>query len=615
MTETNEISINEQGERLDLEHLLRWPDGKIELEIPDGVLPAPLIAAHNAAQRGDLDLAQALVAEDTLEIVRHLEEGDSPGICLVWLILAMVHHRCIRLQQALSWYERIQSRKPHALVYNEMADVYIGLKDFTQATWCRAQAVELAPECPHLQGRYAADLILSGFLEQGINRLRALVRDHPSESGLHATLLWFMHYLSDVEQKTLSAEARCWGQRHAPELSVAAFQTQPKSDPHRRLRIGYVSADFRTHSVAYSVEALLDGRDAASAEVFGYGNVTYTDEVTERLRSKFDGYRDILKQSDLAVAEQIRRDEIDILVSVGGHTDGHRLGVFALKPAPVQVDYGGICTMGMPQIGYRLTDRILDPPQVQAHYVERLVYLPEGYVCYRPSDQAPAVGPLPARQRGFVTFGVFNNRLKINRGMIALWTTIVNQVPDSRLLLKFPGGGDKPLVERLLAEFARAGLDPQRVSVRPMLGLRAHFALYNEVDIALDPYPFNGCLTTLEGLWMGVPVVTLTGQRCTSKMGHTILTRMDLSFFVARSEREYVAKAVALAGRTENLAQIRASCRPRMQASSLCDAAGYARHLERAYRAIWEDHCHCGLRPETGPILIGNSPVVGTGKN
>ena len=608
MTEQNEISTNDQGKRFDLEHLLRWPDGKIELEIPDGVLPAPLIGAHNAAQRGDFALARTLLAEETLDVVRHMEERDSPGICLVWLILAMAHHRCIQLQQALSWYERIQTRKPHALVYNEMADVYIGLKDFTQATWCRSQAVELAPECPHLLGRYAADLILSGFLEQGINRLRALVNGHPAESGLHATLLWYQHYLWNIDQETLSAEACVWGRRHAPQRSV--LPPRSRCHPNRHLRIGYVSADFRTHSVAYSIEALLDGRDAASTEVFGYSNVTYTDEVTERLRSKFDTYRDILKQPDLAVAEQIRRDEIDILVSVGGNTDGHRLGVFALKPAPVQVDYGGICTSGMPQIAYRLTDQILDPPAMQPHYVEKLVYLPEGYVCYRPSDQAPTVGPLPAGQRGFVTFGVFNSRLKINRGMILLWTTILNQVPASRLLLKFPGGGDKPLVERLLAEFAQAGLDPQRVSVRPMLATRAHFALYNEVDIALDPYPFNGCLTTLEALWMGVPVVTLTGHRYTSHVGHTILTRVDLSFFVARSEAEYVAKAVALAGRTENLAQLRATCRPRMQASSLCDVAGYARHLDQAYRAIWEDHCHCGPRAETGPLSIGNAPVI-----
>ena len=154
------------------------------------------------------------------------------------------------------------------------------------------------------------------------------------------------------------------------------------------------------------------------------------------------------------------------------------------------------------------------------------------------------------------------------------------------------------------------GLDPDRVIVRSQLTAEAHFALYNEIDIALDTFPFNGCLTTLEGLWMGVPIVTLTGQRYTSHVGETILPRVDLAFFVARSEQEYVSKAVALAGQTESLAQIRASCRPRMQASSLCDATGYARHLEQAYRAIWEDHCHSGPRPETGPILIGNSPAI-----
>ncbi|MCH7919859.1 MAG: hypothetical protein IIC50_17965, partial [Planctomycetes bacterium] len=537
-----------------------------------------------------------------LEIVRHLEEDDSPGICLVWLILAMVHHRCIRLQQALFWYERIQARKPHPLVYNEMADVYVGLKNFTRALQYRTQALELAPDCPNLQARVATDLISTGFLEEGLKQLQALVRDHPREGGLHVALFWFRHYLSDVEPETLFEEVCLWGRRHMPRGSDLPFTNV--RDPNRRLRIGYVSGDFRRSSVAYTLEALLDGHDAASVEVIGYGNVTYRDDVTERLRSKFDRYRDILKQSDPAVAEQIRRDEIDVLVAVGGHVDGHRLGVFALKPAPVQVDYGGLCTSGMSQIGYRLTDRLLDPPEMQPTYVEKLVYLPEGYGCYRPSDQAPVVGPLPAGQRGHITFGVFNSRLKINPGMIALWVAILNQVPASRLLLKFPGGGDKPLVERLLTEFSQAGLDPQRVTVRPMLGLKAHFALYNEVDIALDTYPYNGFLTTLEGLWMGVPMVTLTGRRHTSHFGLSILTRVGLSFFVAHSEQAYVAKAVALAGGTESLALIRASCRPRMEASVLCDAPRYARHVEHAYRAIWEDYCQSPSAIEPVPITV-----------
>ncbi len=201
------------------------------------------------------------------------------------------------------------------------------------------------------------------------------------------------------------------------------------------------------------------------------------------------------------------------------------------------------------------------------------------------------VGPLPALSNGYVTFGVFNNRLKMNRKVFPLWHRILTQLPDAQLVLKFPGGSDRVLVEELMEEMAAAGIERHRVTVYPLIPFAEHMTLYNSIDIALDTYPFNGCVTTQEGLWMGVPVVTLSGQRFTSHYGHTMLKRLGLELFVSTSKDQYVVRAVTLARQTESLARIRASLRTRMLNSPMMDYSGYARQLERAYRQMWRDYC------------------------
>jgi predicted O-linked N-acetylglucosamine transferase (SPINDLY family) len=343
--------------------------------------------------------------------------------------------------------------------------------------------------------------------------------------------------------------------------------------------------------VAYTFESLLDNHDRDQVEVYAYANVAHPDEVTGRLRSKFDAYRDIRGLDDRQAAALVAEDRIDILVAMAGHSDSHRLTIFALKPAPVQVDLGSIGTTGLPQIDYRITDERLDPPETQPFYLEELVYVPDGFVCYRPPDFAPPVDPLPARASGSVTFGSFNNSLKINPQVVALWSEVLRRTPGARLLLKCRGGGDTEWVDRLRRAFAGHHVDPLRIEACGWQSPQEHLRLYGQVDVCLDPFPFNGCVSTLEALWMGVPVVTLAQDVYVSRVGSTILGRLGMDALVTTSPDAYVAAAVNLAGSLDVLDRVRRHLRARMAASPLCDGHRYAQQIEAAYRRMWRRWC------------------------
>ena len=334
-------------------------------------------------------------------------------------------------------------------------------------------------------------------------------------------------------------------------------------------------------------------------ELWGYGSVACPDHVTERMEHKFDHYRSILELDDKAIAEVIEADRIDILVVLAGHTSGHRLGVLAFQSAPLQVDCGSLATLGIEHVKYRLTDEWLDPLATQKYYLEEFVYLPGGSVCFRPEEHAPPVSRPPVLDNGYVTFGSFNNRLKVNDDVISLWSQVLNAVPESRLLLKFPGSHDSIMADDLRDRFHGQGIPSERILIRKYCrSFAEHIQCYHAVDIALDTYPFNGGITTLEGLWMGVPLITLVGDRFALRTGFQVLSQLGLEYFATRTPQEYVAKAVALAGQVQSLVRLRASLRQRMQTSSLCDRQRYARELEAAFRMMWQRWC----REETGDI-------------
>jgi len=598
---------------VDLSQCLSTRDGQIHLEVPDGMLPGFLIEAFNATIRGDPGRARQLSTPPYRARVDRMEAEGLPGSRLASVVLAMVLQRLGLHDAATRRYEAIAAQDPNPLILNELAELYLNAGLPSRAVHYREEALKRVGSDPGILANYALDLIHGGRVQKGIDLLRGLVDRGQASESAHSCLLFFLHYLPEVDRRALFEEHRRWGLRHAP--MARARQEHPNDpDPDRPLRVGYLSADFRSHSVAYNFETALDARDRQAFQVYGYGSVATPDAVTYRLASKFDIYRPIWGLDDRGVVDLIERDQIDILVALAGHTAGHRLQVLAYKPAPIQVDMGSIATLGMEQVDYRLTDCVLDPPEAQRYYLEETVYLPGGYVCYRPVEDSPPVAPLPALREGTVTFGSFNNHLKINPHVLSLWGQVLKACPRSRLRVRCKAGGDDGVRARLSRELARSGVAADRIEICGWLPAGGHLHGYDHVDISLDTYPFNGCVTTLEGLWMGVPVITLKGDPYIARVGSAILEALDLACLCARTPEQYIAKAAALAANLQALGRIRGSLRRRMQASRLCDARRFAGELEGAYRRMWRRWCdnqRSGVRPV--PSKVEGSQGSGVG--
>ncbi|MDH3585247.1 MAG: hypothetical protein OER86_13635, partial [Phycisphaerae bacterium] len=409
-----------------------------------------------------------------------------------------------------------------------------------------------------------------------------------------SNMLLCLNYLSSgTPQETFEAH-REWAKQHAASEREQPPKFSNTPEPNRRLRIGYVSPDFRAHSVNYFFEPLLRAHDSSEVEVFCYANVRQADHVTARVQSRADHWRNLLGADDLEAAERIRRDEIDVLIDLAGHTAGHRLGVFSRRPAPVQVTYLGYPnTTGLGTIDYRITDDLADPPgKDDRWYSEALVRLPACFLCYQPPDEAPDISPPPCRERGYITFASFNNLAKVSPQVIQAWARILERVAGAKLMLKGKPLDDAGTRARFLDRFAERGIGPDRLELVGWVeGNYNHLTAYRDVDIALDTFPYNGTKTTCESMWMGVPVVTVRGDRHAGRVGATLLHHVGRDQFVAEDEDAYVAIAANLAERPGDLADLRRGFRDRLRGSELCDAARFARGFESALRQMWERWC------------------------
>ncbi len=360
--------------------------------------------------------------------------------------------------------------------------------------------------------------------------------------------------------------------------------------------MGYVSPDFRRHSCAYVIEPLLRAHDRRVVEIFCYADVQKRDQMTERIRALSDHWYDALGKSHATVTEQIRRDRIDILVDLAGHTANNRLLVFAHRPAPIQITWLGYPdTTGLDAMDYRFTDEMADPEGIADNYAsETLIRLPNGFLCYDPPADAPDIAEdPPALKTGQVTFGSFNNLTKVTEKVVALWSKILQEIPDSRVLLKNRQLTNESTRKRYLDLFSKNGIPENRVTLMPRTpSLKGHLSLYNEVDIGLDPFPYNGTITCFEALWMGVPIVTRCGDRHASRVASSILTRLGLTDLIAKNEEAYLATATRLARDIPRIKALRTSLRQRMQNSPLCDAQAFARTIESAYQDVWQKSQH-----------------------
>lgn len=421
--------------------------------------------------------------------------------------------------------------------------------------------------------------------------------DRTIQQCLDSTSLMRWLYDDEPSPQKIFDHHRAWGMQIEAEIAATASAVAPfahSRDPDRRLRIAYLSADFRNHSVGYFIHPLLAHHDPAAVEVFGYSETSQTDNVTDSLRRLCGTWRETFTLSDEALRAQLRADRIDIVIDLAGHTAHNRLRALAVRAAPVTATWLGYpATTGLSAIDWRITDAIADPPGAERFYTEKLIRLPHGFLCYeRLGEDAPDVSPLPAASAGHVTFGSFNNPLKLSASTISTWAAILGALPPSRLLLKAPTFVDPGLQRFVLDLFAAHGIAAARIvfgDATPTVS--AHLGSYAELDVALDPFPYNGTTTSCEAMWMGVPVVTLVGAAHHGRVGLDLLTRVGLAELAAPDPEAYVTTAIALAQDLPRLQRIRGTLRERLSTSALCDSKGFARSFERALRDMWWQWC------------------------
>jgi predicted O-linked N-acetylglucosamine transferase (SPINDLY family) len=348
----------------------------------------------------------------------------------------------------------------------------------------------------------------------------------------------------------------------------------------RRLRLGFVSPDFCQHPVGYFLIRTLENLDRSEAEIVCYSDRIGKDRLTARFQAVSTTWRDVLGWNHERLATQIRDDEIAILFDLAGHTARNRMLMFARKPAPVQITWIGYeGTTGLSAMDYLLADRIMVPEEAERYCTEKVLRLPECYLCFDPPEESPPVGPLPAVRAGYVTFASFNNLAKLNEEVVSIWAEILRRVEGSKLLLKYRGLEDAGLRGRFVSLFSGHGIGAERLDIEGWSPLGELMTAHNRVDIALDPFPFAGGVTTCNALWMGVPVVTWPGETFGSRHSLSYLSNVGMTETIAASREEYIMIAASLAGDLPRLSEIRAGLRPRMAASTLCDGMRFARNL------------------------------------
>jgi protein O-GlcNAc transferase len=490
------------------------------------------------------------------------------------------------------------------------ADAYVNLTNMHRkfgrleaAAEAGRRAVQLNPQHAAARSNLANVLSAQGKVEDAIAQFRLALQAQPNSMRIHSNLLMNLQYSDRASPQEVFDEHLSWARQHAEPLTRAARTEYPNDrNPDRRLRVGYASADLREHPISHFIEPLLSAHDRSAVEVICFADVHRRDAVTDRLQKLCDQWHEVTNQSPERVATLVRELQIDILVDLAVHTSGHRLMVFARRPTPVQVTYlGYAATTGMSSIDWRLTDVQVDPSGLtERFHSEKLYRLPRTQWCYSPRDLGGEIGPSPAMKNGYITFGSFNKLNKITPTVIRMWGRILARVPTARLIVKAAGLEDEPTRRRLIdalranVEQAGATLDEPRLRLVGWSDLPTYLALFNEVDVALDSYPFAGGTTSCNALWMGVPLITLAGETSISRVGASILNNISLSERIAHSEDEYIALAVRDAGDLPALVELRASMRARVQASPLMDAGAFARDVESAYREMWRQYCAQG---------------------
>jgi protein O-GlcNAc transferase len=496
------------------------------------------------------------------------------------------------LAAARPYFEKAAQLEPNSHVpFFMLGNVASELGDLDLAVMHYQRARDLQPNDHVIRYNLGSNHLWRGYIDAAIEELHAACGLSPSYLLAQSSRIMALHNSDRISPEYIDATIREWGGRFSLEHPASALPT-PRRDNGRpeKLRVGFISGDFRMHSVAHFFEPLLSARNREAFTYLLYSNSGLQDAVTERLRGNADGWRDIWQLTDDALIDLIRTDRIDILVDLSGHTALNRLAVFARRAAPVQVSYLGYPgSTGLATMDYRITDAVTDPPgPADNWHCERLLRLPDSQWCFRPFGLPALAGPLPARQVGFITFGSFNNLTKASDTLLNCWVQILVKLSTSRLRLTRVRSAQR--AAEIIALFGQSGVAPERIECVPYANDPPYGLQFAGVDIALDNYPYNGVTTTCESLYVGVPVISLHGRNGVSRSGLSLLGTLGLGELAASTPEQYVEIAVALGSDLSRLEQLRASLRARFEQSSLRDENRFTAKFEELLRTAWQQH-------------------------
>lgn len=497
-----------------------------------------------------------------------------------------------RLDEALAKYQRAVEVNPEfAGAHNNIGRILQQQENLEEAIVSYRRAIKHAPRHVAAYGNLATAMLALGRTNESLDTYREAL-DIELDPQLYSNYLLASQYSNTVSHAEVGAFHYAYS-RHfeTPVLNNRLPHGPPKVGSHP-LRVGLVSGDLRQHPVGYFLENVLANLDQEKINITLYSCNWYEDALTARIKAMGFIWRDLVNLTDDSAARKILDDGIDILVDLSGHTALNRLPIFARKPAPVQVSWLGYwATTGLQAMDYILADTLSIPADEAGRFVETPYYLPDTRLCFTPPFDAPVVAELPALQNNYVTFGSFNNLSKINESVVLLWGRILNSVPNSRLYLKTSQFDNAAVRRTFLDSFARFGITQDRLILEGKSSREEYLRAYHRVDIALDPFPFTGATTSVEGLWMGVPFITRKGDSMLSRQGECLLNAVALPDWVARNDDDYLRCAVEKASDLAQLAALRQRLRAQLLASPICDAARFARNLEQAFRDMWQRHC------------------------
>ncbi|PKM10162.1 MAG: hypothetical protein CVV13_14075 [Gammaproteobacteria bacterium HGW-Gammaproteobacteria-3] len=465
-----------------------------------------------------------------------------------------------------------------------------------QAINALLKALTITPDDPLIHGNLAAFYYYIGLVDEAIDALLKKVALLPDSASDHSSLIATVIYRYDFNDAVFRHYLH-YSVKHGLPLAAEIKPHLNNPDSGRKLKIGYVSADFRQHAVAFYITPILAQHDKQKFEVYCYHNSRHDDSHTAKIRDFADHWIDCIQMSDAALADKIRQDGIDILLDLSGHSMGNRLSIFARKPAPVQITFIGFpTTTGLIAMDYMILNKGMITDAAKPYFSEKLILL-DKIAPFSPPENAPDINALPALKNNFVTFASFNAPYKITDDMIALWCKILTRLPDSKFVLYLGKTQSRVVRNIFLNKFSAHGIDSARIDFHSLLPTPEYLDAHHAIDICLDSFPYNGSTTTFISLWMGVPVITLKGISPQSNQAASILAMIQLEQFITRTEHDYVELACATAHNLNELSALRPTLRERMKTSGITDSENITSDLEQAYLKVWKNWCE-GRSPQ-----------------